>query len=167
MRPPLLVECRVKCEQWCCSKPGRRYTAAVPCDCWVKLVDTSGLGSLTVAGEPDWLVSMCPAQVTVFVTRPWSNHCYPFRQNNETIHPPGHCLVCQLSVIRKLNGSEGKAKIIIPLTSYVDEILLRYSPDWFHNAVQPFNMFSLEAQVRNGCFEWWYYFQACFFFFFF
>lgn len=65
MRPPLLVECRVKCEQWCCSKPGRRYTAAVPCDCWVKLVDTSGLGSLTVAGEPDWLVSMCPAQVTV------------------------------------------------------------------------------------------------------
>lgn len=148
MRPPLLVECRVKCEQqWCCSKPGRRYTAAVPFyDCWVKLVDTSGLGSLTVAvlcsGD-----GLCDTTVIQSLSLSFQTKQRSHSSTWALSRLPALCDK-EIKWKRRIGKDRNAINVI-----HVDDILLRYSPDWFRNAVQPFNMFSLEAQIRNGCLE--------------
>lgn len=96
-------------------------------DCWVKLVDTSGLGSLTVAGEPDWLVLMRSAQVTVFIcdtTVIQSLLSFQTKQRN-------HSSTWSLSRLPALCDKEIKWKRKIGKDCNainVDDILLRYTP---------------------------------------
>lgn len=106
-----------------------------------------GMGSLTVALERDWFVLMCSAHVLIFVTTVIKSllSLYPFID-------PGAISSASRAVIRKLNGSVWLAKIVMPLSSYVDGTLLRHSPDWFQNAVQVLNVVSVEAYGWNDCF---------------
>lgn len=78
----------------------------------------------------------------------------PLDKNKEPIHRPGRYLPCQPPGDKEMKwkrmiGKDRDAIIVVPI-----DTLLRYSPDWFRNAVQPFNVVSVEAYRWNGCF--WY-----------